>query len=155
MPEIKRILYPTDFSELSACAFEYACYLTKQLQAQLHCIHVVDDSYQYWLTFDAATVPAGPPVEDLVAAARKELDKFLAQRLPAGIEPVKSVLHGRAFMEIIRYARTEKIDLIVIGTHGWSALRQVLVGAVADKVIRKSPCPVLSVRHPRHEFAMP
>ena len=155
MAEIRKILYATDFSDLSAWALKYAAFLAKRCSAELHCLHVVDDSYQYWLSFDAATIPAGPPVQDLIASARNEMDKFLAAKLPDDVPAVTKVLGGRAFLEIIRYARSHDMDLIVLGTHGWSALRQVLMGSVADKVVHKSPCPVLTVRHPEHSFEMP
>ena len=129
--------------------------MAQKCGAELHCLHVVDDSYQYWLTFDAAAIPAGPPVEDLLASAEREMQRFLAEKLTAEVQPVTKIIHGRAFVEIIRYARDAGIDLLVLGTHGWSALRQVLMGSVADKIVRKSPCPVLSVRHPEHGFEMP
>lgn len=155
MAEIKKILYATDFSDLSAWALNYAVYLARTCRAELHCLHVVDDSYQYWLTFDAAVIPAGLPVEELMASAEKEMAKFLAEKVPADPPVIGKVLRGRAFVEIIRYARENNMDLIVLGTHGWSALRQVLMGSVADKVAHKSPCPVLTVRHPDHGFEMP
>jgi nucleotide-binding universal stress UspA family protein len=155
MTEIKKILYPTDFSELSACALEYATYLAQRCSAELHCLHVVDDSYQYWLTFDMATIPAGPPLEELVTAAERQMLTFLADKVPAEVPLVKQIVHGRAFVEIIQYARKADIGLIVLGTHGWSALRQILMGSVADRVVHKSPCPVLTVRHPDHAFEMP
>jgi nucleotide-binding universal stress UspA family protein len=153
--EFRRILYATDFSELSAYALKHAAYLAQKCGAQLHCLYVVDDSYQYWMTFELATVPAGPPVAELVATAEGHLKDFLAERLPAGLEFHAHVLHGRPFVEIIRYARDEHMDLIVVGTHGRTGLRHVLMGSVADKVVRKSPCPVLTVRHPDHPFEMP
>ncbi len=151
----RKILYATDFSELSAWALNYATYLARTCGAELHCVHVVDDSYQYWMSFDAGTIPATLPVEQLTGSAEKQMAAFLAEKVPADMAVVSKVLHGRAFVEIIRYARQQQMDLIVLGTHGWSALRQVLMGAVADKVVRKSPCPVLTVRHPEHGFEMP
>jgi nucleotide-binding universal stress UspA family protein len=153
--EFKKILYATDFSDLSAWALNYAVYLARLCSAELHCLHVVDDSYQYWLTFDAATIPAGPPIEDLIDSAENQLGKFTAEKIPADLPVVREVRRGRAFMETIRYAREHHIDLIVVGTHGWSALREVLMGSVADKIVRKSPCAVLTVRHPEHGFQMP
>ena len=62
---------------------------------------------------------------------------------------------GKPFEQIIRHARQEEIDLIVIGTHGHSALGSMLLGSVAEKVIRKAPCAVLSIRHPDHKFEAP
>ncbi|MBN1492493.1 MAG: universal stress protein, partial [Phycisphaerae bacterium] len=58
-------------------------------------------------------------------------------------------------VEIINYAREQKADLIVIATHGRSGLKQVLIGGTAEKVVRKAPCPVLTIRHPEHAFVMP
>jgi nucleotide-binding universal stress UspA family protein len=58
-------------------------------------------------------------------------------------------------MEIIRYARQHTIDMIVIATHGRTGLKHVLLGSVAEKIVRKSPCPVLTIRHPKQEFVMP
>lgn len=155
MADINRILYTTDFSDLSAGALDYAVFLARKCGAQLHAVYVVDDSYQYWMSFDLATIPAGPPLADLTAGAQKQMQEFLRTRLPADVPAISKILHGRPFLEIIRYARDEKMDLIVIGTHGRSGLRHVLMGSVAEKVVRKSPCPVLTVRHPGHEFEMP
>ena len=155
MAEIKRILYATDFSELSAHALHYAAYLARKCDAQLHCLHVVDDSYQYWLSMEVTTIPAGPPVDELLAAARKQLDKFLAGNVPEGVAVKTKVLSGRPFVEIIRFARAQEMDLIVLGTHGRGGLRHVLMGSVAEKVSRKSPCPVMTVRDPEHTFEMP
>ena len=59
------------------------------------------------------------------------------------------------FTEIIRFAKDKDIDLIVMGTHGHTGLAHVLLGSVAEKVVRKAPCPVLTVRHPEHEFVHP
>ena len=155
MNQIGNIVYATDFSDLSAYAFEYAVLLAQKCQARLHCVHVVDDSYQYWTTVEMTAVPAGPPIEELVAAARTQLALFVEGKLPADLTVVRAVLRGRPFMEIIQYARQEQADMIVLGTHGRSALRQVLMGSVADKVVHKSHCPVLTVRHPGHSFEMP
>jgi len=155
MAEIRRILYATDFSELSAWALGYAVYLARCCGAELHCVHVVDDSYQYWVTFGAAAVPAGPSAEELLAAARKEMDRFLADHPAGEVKVVKRLLRGRPFLELIRYARREQMDLIVMGTHGRAGLSHVLMGSVAEKVVRKSPCPVLTIRHPDQRFQMP
>ncbi|KPK85811.1 MAG: hypothetical protein AMJ81_02655 [Phycisphaerae bacterium SM23_33] len=155
MAEIKKILYATDFSDLSVCALDYAVYLARVCSAELHCLHVVDDSYQYWVSLEATTIPPGPTVEELVAAAEKQLDGFLAERVPADLLATKAILRGRPFVEIIRHARGRNMDLIVMGTHGRTGLSHVLMGSVAEKVARKSPCPVLTVRHPEQAFEMP
>jgi nucleotide-binding universal stress UspA family protein len=68
---------------------------------------------------------------------------------------VRELRKGSPFLEIVRYAKDKNIDLIVLGTHGRSGLSHVLLGSVAERVVRKAPCPVLTVRHPEHEFVMP
>ena len=68
---------------------------------------------------------------------------------------VKVVRQGPPFLEIVRYAQEANIDLIVLGTHGRGGLAHMLLGSVAEKVVRKAPCPVLTVRHPEHEFVAP
>ncbi len=84
------------------------------------------------------------------------MEKFAAEHLAdAGFPVMTEVQMGRPFIEIIRYAREKKIDLIVLGTHGRSGLKHVLLGSVAERVVRKAPCPVLTIRHPEHEFVMP
>ena len=67
------------------------------------------------------------------------------------VEPTR----GSAFIEIICYAKEHNIDLIVLGTHGRGPIAHMLMGSVAEKIVRKAPCPVLTVRHPQHEFVMP
>ena len=155
MINISTVLHPTDFSDLSLRALGYADLLARKLSARLHCLHVVDDSYQYWLATDIVTAPVGPPVEELIARGRKQLDEFVARHVGEDVEIVKVVRPGRPFLEIIRYAREQSIELVVMGTHGWTGLKHVLMGSVAERVVRKSPCPVLTVRSPEHGFEMP
>jgi nucleotide-binding universal stress UspA family protein len=78
----------------------------------------------------------------------------LATLLPEGDRTgaVIATIVGSPFYEIVRYATEQQIDLIVIGTHGRGPLGHMLLGSVAEKVVRKAPCPVLTVRHPQHEF---
>ena len=65
------------------------------------------------------------------------------------------LLTGSPFLEIIQYAKENNVDLIVMGTHGHSGLVHVLLGSVTERVVRKAPCPVLTIRHPEHEFIHP
>ena len=83
------------------------------------------------------------------------MKEFMAKYVPDTLQTSTEITSGRPFLEIIRVAKERKSDLIVIGTHGWGALKQVLLGSVAEKVVRKAPCPVLTVRDPGHEFKMP
>jgi len=156
MIQINKILFPTDFSELSEAALKYAVQFARDYTAGLHVIHVVDEAYQYWMSMAPSTVPVGAPVvEDVVKSARKNLERLIHEKLPAELTVINQVLIGRPYLEIIKYASHQAIDLIVIGTHGRGGLSHMLMGSVAEKVVRKSPCPVLTVHHPEHEFLIP
>ena len=84
------------------------------------------------------------------------LKAFLRRPSGRSIRPGLNLVNGLSeFVEIIRYARENNIDLLVLGTHGRGAIAHMLMGSVAEKIVRKAPCPVLTVRHPEHEFVMP
>lgn len=154
--KLERVLFPTDFSELSLHALTYARSFAESYKAELHVLHVVDDAYQYWMPMGPGSVPVGPPMEELMSLANSELGKFAQEHLNgASFKIVTASAAGRPFMEIIKYARDRAIDMIVMGTHGRSGLRHALLGSVVEKVVRKAPCPVLTIRDPKHEFEMP
>ncbi len=148
MDPIKKILYPTDFSEFSLAALPYAITLARQFNAQLHCLHVLDESYQYWLGAGENVIPAVIPTQEILQAAQQQMDQFTQkyfQNLP--LQLTSLVITGHPAQQIIQYAQDQQIDLIVIATHGHSGLASVLLGSVTDKVVHKAPCPVLTVRH--------
>ena len=83
------------------------------------------------------------------------MDELVTQ-VRAEYEDVSGAVRiGSAFLEIIQYAKEVQADLIVVGTHGRTGLKHMIIGSVAEKVVRKAPCPVLSVKHPEHAFEMP
>jgi len=154
--EISSILFPTDFSDVSVGALDHARTLAEKFKARLHCLHVVDDAYQYWTALGPESVPVGPPPQELEQLANERLETFRKEHL-TGLpsEPVASVVLGRPFAEIIRYAREQNVELIVMATHGRGAISQMLLGSTTEKVVRKAPCAVLTVRATVHEFVMP
>ena len=154
MIAIQKILVADDFSEHSGVALQYAVEFAKAFQAEVLLCHVVEGA-----SILSQIPPGGeayfPPnlVEIQEEAARKELEQRLA-----GSGIAKGSIHvpaGKAFVEIVRLARTEAVDLIIVGTHGRGAIGHMLMGSVAEKVVRKAPCPVLAVRKGEHEFVMP
>ena len=156
MADLKKILVPTDFSEHSEHAAAYAVELARQYGAnQIHCIHVSDIPADLLAT--SAYYMTGPSeqfVEQVRDEGRKGLDAFVKKNFKD--VSVKAVfLEGRPFVEIIRYARENEIDLIVISTHGRSGLKHALFGSVAEKVVRKAPCPVLVVKQDERDFVLP
>jgi len=94
-------------------------------------------------------------MEQIEAEARNRLHGVMtdAGRLRLRVELVME--QGSPFLEIIRYAKDHDIDLIVMGTHGRGPIAHMLMGSVAEKVVRRAPCPVLTVKHPEHKFVMP
>jgi nucleotide-binding universal stress UspA family protein len=154
MITLKKILVSTDFSEPSDSAVKYARAFAEQFGAEVHVLHVVEDPFLYAPTSEAYVVPPHL-LEEIETAARERLDNVLP---PADRERLHAQLvlrHGSPFVEIVRYARDADVDLIVMGTHGRGPIAHMLLGSVAEKVVRKAPCPVLTVRHPEHEFVMP
>lgn len=155
MIQLNRILFPTDFSENSKFAQEYACALSEHFQAELHVLHVLEE---------IALVP--PPPASFFSVPKVSMDKLrddVQQALAQIPDPAwtrgKRVVHatrlGAPFVEIVRYARENEIDLIVLGTHGRTGLKHVLMGSVAENVVRKATCPVLTIRPTNHKFVMP
>ena len=155
MIELKAILHPTDFSESSRHAVAYACSLARQYKAKLYMLHVIEEvsSAMY---FD---IMQTPPLLQLMAEveeqAGKALEDALTPEMREGLDVENIIRRGVPFLEIVRCADELHCDLIVCGSHGRTGLKQALFGSVAEKVVRKASCPVLSVRHPEHKFEMP
>jgi nucleotide-binding universal stress UspA family protein len=153
MIELKRILLPTDFSEQSGEATRYACALAEQFGAELHVVHVLE--YHPGAPTFGGGIAVSTLVEESKSAAEKGLQKVIDPNWEKGRQVVRATVSGAPFVEIIRYAKEHEIDMIVMGTHGRSGLVHVLLGSVAERVVRKSPCPVLTVRPGGHQFVMP
>ncbi|WP_437185164.1 universal stress protein [Planctomicrobium sp. SH668] len=156
MIQLKKILIPTDFSDFSLCAMRYGCEFASRFDSEIHVLNVVEDVYPL-VADPGTTFPSGDFYpNDLANIARETIQKFPASDLGADqTKVVRQVRIGVPFLEIVRYARDLEIDLIVIGTHGRSGLAHVLMGSTAEKIVRKSPCPVLTVRPEGHSFVMP
>jgi nucleotide-binding universal stress UspA family protein len=154
MIKLQRILHPTDFSAYSAEAVAYARAFAERFDAELHLLHVLELHLSSTPTFGAGlALPS--QIHESRKAADKELTRVLDVESQQGKRIVRATAEGAPFLEIIRYAKENGIDLIVMGTHGRSGLSHVLMGSVAERVVRKSPCPVLTVRPGGHEFVMP
>ncbi|MEZ6129119.1 MAG: universal stress protein [Planctomycetaceae bacterium] len=152
MIEIKRILVPTDFSEPGRNALSYAVAFADQFGAAVELLHVVEP-------LPTGTLLSYTSIDDLRHSMLKEAEQQLEGLHSAWADyafPVhRSVVEGFAFVEILKHAKESNADLIVMGTHGRGAVAHMLLGSVAEKIVRKAPCPVLTVRHPEHEFVHP
>lgn len=150
MITIKKILFATDFSDCAKTAQEYAAAFAEQFHAELHVLHVMPDITM--MMPDPGTALSLPQnyLVDLKNEAQRALDKLFPGAAKEGRPLVRSVRMGNPFVEIVKYAEENGADLIVVGTHGRGALMHLLLGSVAEKVVRKAKCPVLSVRPSGH-----
>lgn len=148
MIKLKEILCPFDFSENAREALKYAIHLMlKDDDASLYLVHVVDSRvFDYGGPIYEQELSVSMTVLD--QSTREQLEKKLLDHVPEGIQNrVETIiLFGVPFLEIIITAKDKNIDLIVIGTHGRTGIAHMLIGSVAEKVVRKAPCPVLSVK---------
>jgi len=152
MIQLKRILLPCDFSELSSEATKYACALAEQFEAELHLLHVHENVVvpEYGMGIDWDRL-----MQEARNAAEARMEEVLDPAWQEGRKIVKVTAEGPPFLQIIRYAKEHEIDVIVMATHGRSGVSHMLIGSVAEKVVRKAPCPVLTVRPKGHQFVMP
>jgi nucleotide-binding universal stress UspA family protein len=141
MLPIRTILHPTDFSKQAEFAFQLACSLARDYGAELYIVHVVTPPV---VVYGEGVLPVAP--ENYQAELREKLNRLHAT------DPKVRVLHrlveGEPVDEILHMAKETGCDLIVMGTHGRRGLGRVLMGSVAEKIVRTAPCPVVTVREP-------
>ena len=152
---IKNVLVATDFSEPSTAALNYGREIARTFNASLHVLHVADNlTFQYGIEGYSTLLPEMQ--QDVEASARKQLDTLITEedRVALRAQPavITAVMKAAA---IVGYASDRQVDLIVIGTHGRGAIGHVLMGSVAERVVRTATCPVLTVHHPEREFVIP
>ena len=156
MIALKNILVATDFGEAADVAVRYGRELARNFGATLHVLHVVDDLAARVVGFPEYAPSLVRMQADAESAARRRLRTLISdedrQRLQAKAIVLVSQWPARAILD---YARDAHIDALVLGTHGRSKLAQLFMGSVAERVVRHAPCPVLTVRHPEHEFVLP
>jgi nucleotide-binding universal stress UspA family protein len=137
----KKILFPTDFSHCSDAALEYAATLARDTGATLLIVHVEEHP----LAYGGGEMYYGAPEPDS-ATLRDMLSKVVPKN--GGVKYEHRLLMGEPAQAIVDFASSEGVDLIVMGTHGRTGLRRLLMGSVAEVVVRKAPCPVLTFRAP-------
>jgi nucleotide-binding universal stress UspA family protein len=155
MIALKNILVATDFGEAADVALGYARALARLFDGTLHLLNVAEDVVPSMAA--DGYVGVVPALQDEVeAAARTRLEALAVDNDPVPL-PVKTVvlISAATAPAIVGYARDNAIDLIVMGTHGRGMVAHVLMGSVAERVVRTAPCPVLTVRHPERDFVLP
>ena len=155
MIRLKKILVATDFEESSEAALTYGRDLARGFDAALHVLHVVQNVYTQFGT--EAYVSVLPDLQrDVEEAARMRLEALLSEEDRTALHATPVIrTSGTPAAAIVEYANDAKIDLIIMGTHGRGAVAHMLMGSVAERVVRTAPCPVLTVRHPEREFVLP
>ena len=149
--EIKKILVPIDFSDYSKSSLKYATNFANKFNAGITLIYVVEPViYPPDFSMGQIAIPSVNAEWDL--KAKEELEKLGKQEIPESIKVSILIKTGKPFLEIIDTAADENIDLIIIATHGHSGVEHILFGSTAEKVVRKAPCPVLTLREPIKGF---
>jgi nucleotide-binding universal stress UspA family protein len=152
----KRIVCPVDFSEPSERALAQAVTIAEQNGAALDVLNVIEPLSPAMFSDGMLMAQA-----DVLPAQSSELAQSMLEELKnklCGAVQARTVLHvavGAPFVEIVRYARECGADLIVMGSHGRTGIEHLLIGSVAERVVRKASCPVLVVRGAARRFKMP
>lgn len=144
---LDRILVPVDFSAHSEKAVRYATTLANKFGARVSLIHVVEDPFVTGAWQSEAFIPNIPELlNELLAAAQTQMAALKKELAAHGFVVETSVITGHPVRVIVEQAAAGHFDLIVMGTHGRTGLSHALVGSVAERVVQKAPCPVLTVR---------
>jgi len=147
MLAVRTILHPTDFSERAQHAFWLACVLARDYGARLIVLHVAELPSMGAAGGEGIVPPMLPPnPQELRASAQQQLDRL--QVPDAKVRAERRLEQGDAVTEILRVAQEAQADLIVLGTHGRTGLGRLLMGSVAEQVVRQAACPVLTVKLP-------
>lgn len=145
MVPMRNILVPTDFSEPAAAAVQYAATLAREFGGTVHLMHVVPEPYAYPWGTELSTLPLADILAQTAESAKERLDKLAAELgLPAGRAMTHTAV-GTPVDQVLSYIADHHIDLVVLGTHGRGMVGHLLLGSVAERVVRRSPVPVLTV----------
>ena len=156
MIALKNILVATDFGEAADVALRYGQTLAKHFGANLHVLHVAQNAYFNAVGSDAYVAMTPGLQEEVEAAAKKQLAELLLDNDRSGPSTTAVVeTSSSPVFAILDYAKRNRIDLLVMGTHGRGPMAHLLMGSVAERVVRLAPCPVMTIRHPEHEFVLP
>ena len=151
MIKLRKVLVPTDFSESARHALTYGISFAREYEAELTLLHVVENLTVGYAS-DLFPVPMAEVFQEISGYAKTELAKLGEEVRKKDVAVAEQVVQGKPSAEIIRFARETEVDMIVLGTHGKGVLDQALFGSTTERVVRRAPCPVLTVRLSEHEF---
>ena len=144
MIEIKRILFPIDFTENTPKILPYVLSVAEKYGAAIYLLHVIED-FSQWGGFYIPHIPFERYQEEAMKGAEKTLDTVCEEQLGGCKYFHKRIVFGDPVQEILKIIESEKIDLVIMGTHGRKGMELVFFGSVAENVVKKSPAPVLTV----------
>ena len=145
MMKLNKVLFPTDFSVHSQKALTYAKEIAKLYGSKLQLLHVIEETVHpaFYVTGKTSIFELVPDIRiKSIQAMEKQLDETEGPWISSSID----VVEGRAAMEIIKFADNRDSDLIVIATHGLTGIEHMLIGSIAEKVVRQAQCPVFTVK---------
>ena len=151
MIKLRKVMVPTDFSESARHALTYGISFAREYEAELTLLHVVENLTVGYAS-DLFPVPMAEVFQEISGYARTELAKLGEEARAKNVTVGEVVVQGKPSAEIMRFARETEVDMIVLGTHGKGMLDQALFGSTTERVVRRAPCPVLTVRLAEHEF---
>lgn len=156
MITLKNVLVAIDFSEPSETVIEYGRAFARTFGAKLHVAHIVENLFMRTAAGEFGIAETSAFMRDMEEAGRRELQRLIRDDDRRELQAQAVLLtSSSAAIGIVDYAREAQIDLIVIGTHGRGGVSRLLMGSVAERVVRMAPCPVLTVRHPERDFLAP
>ena len=151
MIEIKKILFPTDFSEYSQHALRYAAALAESFKAKLYVLHACEHPF-VGAGMEAYHFSVPEFSAEVQEQEKKTLEQITGELRARGIDAEPLYVTGRAYLEIVNCAKEMDVDVITLATHGHKGISHFVFGSTAEKVVRLAPCPVLTVKHPEHDF---
>ena len=145
---VKHILVPVDYSHSGDSAVAYAVSLAREYEAEIHLVHVYEQPFAY---VDGGFASA--PIPDVTPADLEAEEARLEQvELPPDVNCRRDFIIGTPVDELVDYAKEKEIDLVVMGTHGRTGIGRLLMGSVAEGVVRRAPCPVLTIKQPAEKL---
>lgn len=156
MITLRNVLVAVDFGGASETALAYGRELARMAGATLHVLHLVENVIAGAPGVDGYVADSASLQGEVEESARKQLDSMVTDedRRTLAAKTVTTTSNSPA-LSIVSYARDAHIDLIIVGTHGRGGMAHLVMGSVAERVVRTAPCPVLTVRNPEHEFVLP
>ncbi|GAX60699.1 universal stress protein UspA and related nucleotide-binding proteins [Candidatus Scalindua japonica] len=155
MIKLERILFPTDFSSTAEHALKYALTFASEHKAKLFVMHVIPNPDSPVVFGEDGESVTPPSFERMEAKAKKSMEQLIPERYAKELEIENIIVQGGPLKEILKCVKKFNIDLLTMASHGRKGISHMLMGSLAEKVVQMAPCPVLTIKHPEHEFVLP